>query len=905
MRPTNAGKKLRGRRLLAAGNLRRVAVWCALTTLVMSPTSFAQDRTTHFDIREQKLPSALLDFGRQAGISIIAPNDLVTDQVSPALQGDFTPQRGLSVLLSGTGLRFEFVTAEAVRIYRPADPRIAPVAAHRHHEIEGDADRVVVTGTTISGLHPESSPFQIYTQNDFAELNATTAEEFLAGLPQNAGTISRFAPSVAARVTNLDAVSSADFRGLGAGATLTLLNGRRLARSHSGQSVDVSLIPLDMIQRVEVLKEGASTAYGSDAIGGVINFILQDSLEGAESRFTFATAHAGQQSQATATHKIGAHWPEGRGLLAYSALTSTGLAWSGGGADSAAEKMALAPADTRHHVFGSWSERASEQASVHIVGGYAWRKVKHQYLTDFPDLPQFSTQNSYASRTAQWFVEAEFDFRFSDHLASRLAVSHSRVDVDGGQFTTSLAGFAPFSSSADFDAHDAVSQLEAKLEGDIASPGMPDLRFSLGVGLLAERFRGVHYSTHVQSGGEIGRLSPFNFFELNIPFVEEDGGILLARRFEVNLAGRYTAYQDDSQPELHRDFGASADPKVGFLWSPVAGVSIKATYGTSFRAPSLTQIDPTSASYYLANVDVDGLPATVLGLVSYAASDLDPERAQIRTMGVELGDDRATEGMRLALTHYDIRYQDRIGVATTSGYFPFQDPARSSDVIYRPPSAAFIEQQLRGTSLFDGMNATGLDLSDPVRASLSLFARKDIWIYDLRERNLGSATQQGIDVSLSAVWSPTWGTVRAGLDMTKILSFAEKDSPAGFVRGGAGVEGRPADDRGRAYLGFSSGGWNGDIAVSYVADYSATQQSRSPRIKRWATCDARVSVSLMHPQDGGSSATVSLMVTNLFDKPPPTIETVGDGSFSSNIGFDPVNANPLGRVITLSVATKW
>src|SRR5690606_20309497 len=77
--------------------------------------------------------------------------------------------------------------------------------------------------------------------------------------------------------------SGANLRGQGSEATLVLLNGRRVAvHGMKGQAVDLNTIPLAAIERVEILRDGASSIYGTDAIGGVINFITKKDFRGAE-----------------------------------------------------------------------------------------------------------------------------------------------------------------------------------------------------------------------------------------------------------------------------------------------------------------------------------------------------------------------------------------------------------------------------------------------------------------------------------------------------------------------------------------------------------------------------------------------------------------------------------------------
>src|SRR4029079_7141432 len=91
-----------------------------------------------------------------------------------------------------------------------------------------------------------------------------------------------------------DGTTRISIRGLGANRTLTLLNGRRVVSGGSGAntSVDLNSIPLAMVERVEVLKDGASAVYGSDAIGGVVNIITRNDFNGTE-----ATIYTGRSDK--------------------------------------------------------------------------------------------------------------------------------------------------------------------------------------------------------------------------------------------------------------------------------------------------------------------------------------------------------------------------------------------------------------------------------------------------------------------------------------------------------------------------------------------------------------------------------------------------------------------------------
>jgi iron complex outermembrane receptor protein len=138
--------------------------------------------------------------------------------------------------------------------------------------------RVEVTGSSIKRLAAESSlPITTIRAADFVKQGLTTAQEVLNTIPMNqTSTVTSSAVG-----SGTGGRSSADLRGLGGDKTLVLLNGRRLANHpYFADTVDLNIIPLAALERVEVLRDGASAIYGTDAIGGVINFITKRSVKG-------------------------------------------------------------------------------------------------------------------------------------------------------------------------------------------------------------------------------------------------------------------------------------------------------------------------------------------------------------------------------------------------------------------------------------------------------------------------------------------------------------------------------------------------------------------------------------------------------------------------------------------------
>ena len=152
-------------------------------------------------------------------------------------------------------------------------------------EDKGSAEEIVVTGSRIK-RDPNNSalPLQIITTQELERNAISNPEQLLAFLPTNgtgADNLASNADIVAGQQRGNNGASFANLRSQGSGATLVLLNGRRVAaHGLQGSAVDVNQIPFAAIERVEVLKEGASAIYGTDAIGGVINFILRKDYEG-------------------------------------------------------------------------------------------------------------------------------------------------------------------------------------------------------------------------------------------------------------------------------------------------------------------------------------------------------------------------------------------------------------------------------------------------------------------------------------------------------------------------------------------------------------------------------------------------------------------------------------------------
>src|SRR5690242_3452513 len=169
-------------------------------------------------------------------------------------------------------------------------------------------DRIEVTGTNIKRTEGESGlPVQVMTREELLNGGVQSMQDVLNRISanQSLGSFSEVQGEGDLRI----GFTAASLRGLGFQRTLVLLDGRRIApyALSGGQSVDLSGIPVSALERVEILKDGASAVYGTDAIGGVINFILRKDYQGAEAYANYyGTEHGGGNSwRANATAGYG------------------------------------------------------------------------------------------------------------------------------------------------------------------------------------------------------------------------------------------------------------------------------------------------------------------------------------------------------------------------------------------------------------------------------------------------------------------------------------------------------------------------------------------------------------------------------------------------------------------------
>jgi len=181
-----------------------------------------------------------------------------------------------------------------------------------------DIDAVTVTGSRIKRIgFVTPSPVVGISAEEIRATGAVTISDLMTTLPQLSAT---YTMGNSTRAIGTAGLGLLDLRGMGASRTLVLVNGRRHVGGVSGStSVDINTIPVELIERVEVITGGASAVYGADAVAGVVNFIMKKKFDGYELRGQTGDASEGDFSRSFFSFTGGNEFAGGRGSVVYSA----------------------------------------------------------------------------------------------------------------------------------------------------------------------------------------------------------------------------------------------------------------------------------------------------------------------------------------------------------------------------------------------------------------------------------------------------------------------------------------------------------------------------------------------------------------------------------------------------------
>lgn len=833
----------------------------------------------NFNLPAERLSQALRDVALRTGRNVIAPADLIGSQPAPPLAGTFTAEEAVTRLLDGTGLRYRLVDGTLVVERSPlAEQAAAP------ENSEGSASTITVTGTRIRGAG-SASPVHVNTRRSLEQAGINDLADFSRILPQNyTGGQNRGIAGGGEQggQQNLNDSVSLNLRGLGPDATLTLLNGHRLAYDGLNQGVDIAAIPLSAIDRVEVVADGASALYGSDAVGGVANIILRRDFEGLETTARVGASTGGGNVQQEYSLVGGHRWTSGGFMIALDRSSSTpitadqrsytrGLDPSLFLTDRIRQTSAVASAHQQIapvlslDLDGTAMERHSvlqnpftAGADVHVDGLVSGQSVRSYALT--PTL---------RADLGSWQAS----------LSGTLADSRTRLNTDNYSSTVVRRGHLLY--------EDNLKGAEATAEGPVFSLPGGNARLAVGGGLRA-------IWLHVRNNNLVGgqwvttrdlkerRKVQFAYGELSLPLIGPDQQLPLVDRLTLSGALRY---------EHWNGIGTVTTPKFGAVYQPTRDITLRATWGKSFKIPTLYQVNQIEQGYLIPGFIFSPPPqpagAPIL-LLAGSAPNLKPERATTWSATVELRP-RFIPGLNLQATYFNVDYRDRIAEPLTSVLSALYNPLYDDFITYNPSAAevnALIATLPGGLS-----NQTGAPF-DPAGVGA---------IIDESLRNSERQLIHGFD--LNADYRFDLG--RTGkLLLTGAASYLKSRQQLAAGQAFlplAGTIFHPPHWRGRAGVVFDGHGTGLSAFINYVGPRIDNSFTTLERVGAFVTLDLNASVRTKASAGLLRNVELRLSAMNVLNQKPHLIRVV----YPEEAPYDSTNESPVGRFIGASIRKVW
>ena len=963
----------------------------AMTAVLTASPALAQaDASQSYDLPASDLGEVLRRVALQSGRPIIASAAL-TDGVRVArVKGRYTPDEIVARLLRGTGLRAVAV-GDTLVIQRTVE---SENVAHEHD--------VVVTGTRIRGQPPVGSTVISIDRKAITESGYATTQQIAQSIPQNFGGGPNESTGPAGTFDanaglNATRGASINLRGLGASSTLVLLNGDRAPLSgFGGIFSDISMIPTSAIERIEVVADGSSAIYGSDAVAGVVNIIPRLHFRGAETSLRYGSADGAAQ-EFQASQIIGKRWTGGELVLAYeyyqrnrlaasdrqfatddlrayggadhrSSYANPGTIFAGGqsfaipaGQDGAALSATqliagtvnlgdtwtgadILPEQRRHSAFVAASQELGMGLRLYAHGLVTLRSYDQRQRANYDTRRTVPVTNPYyvdplgthqpigvnyafsrdlgnetgdgkadgvgitagveAKRSA-WTIDLRGSwgrqFQRDDELnrvnSARLAAALADTDPVTAY---NLFGDGPSTNATTIDAVRGSSRnsftstswsMALRVDGPlIALPG-GDVRLAAGGEYRFDRFtdNGSVYDTTTLTPVASAPI-PFpaprrvraEYAELLIPVFGGDATVPGIRRLDLSAALR---------TEQYSDFGATTNPKLGATWELVDGLTLRGTYGKSFRAPSFSELrqDPGTQAIFSYTVPDPSATSGQANIIVLRGNDpkLRPERATTWTLGGDVKP-AALPGFHIGLTYFNIDYRDRIASPAAQIYNFLVNRSTYAPITIEAPSATQVAA-LYASPIF--VNFLNIPASAPFAA-----------VVDARLQNLSVVKEGGVDLDAGYSFDLWRGRTEVGGSITRIFYIKQGLTASSPLNNVVSVLGNPVDLKGRGRLSWSNAHFGAVAFANYVGSYVNRSNATLQHVAAWTTFDLQLAYTFSAGRGPLDGVRVALSATNLFDRDPP-YAAYYIGSYGS--AYDPENANPLKRVVSLQVTKTW
>lgn len=953
---------------------------------------------------KQPLAESLKDVARVTGVNVLFTPDAVAGVQAQALNGQMTARLAVEALLAGSNLE---VVSDAnggliVRRRQSADSGSAPAASTRsanlsatpsvaaQQDAEGGrgsasaeqppVERIVVTGTHIKGGN-RTRPVTTVTRDDIEKQGINDADGLVRALP---GAIVSNSPALANTTSNNNGFGTGvDLRGLGGDATLTLINGRRMAPAGGsrGGFTDISSIPFVAIERIEVLPDGASAIYGSEAVGGVVNFILRSDYEGFQVSGRYGSG-AHESDDYTVSAVGGLRWETGGilgviqhrhvdpvngldvGLTTMDLRSRGGSDWRtsgfgrpgtvydilgiglpGSGAPFAAIPTGqngsnllpsqvlpfqmsmsdtpirqLTPEDTQTSGFLTFEQQLGSLATLSVDFLASERETPLSSDFGIPVFVVVSPLNPFnkfgvpvlvgyradefgglqgEGNTKVTLLNAElqgdlFGPDWSWTLGGTLGTDYTKATqgpipddaaiAAAADSTNPANAFNPFGDGSlqpgnlralyDIVEVKTTSRSDSaygRLNGSLFELAGGDVRAVAGFDVRHESLRQVSFAD--------GVVSTLGFFQNNTnpdrditafyaeavaPIVSPEMGLSLIHRLDFSVAARYEDYSD---------FGNTTNPLLSAAYAPIEPLTFRASWGTSFRAPRLSELYQQQRTLPTPIFDPrkPGGPGVVVVQYSLGGNpDLQPEEADTVRIGATFAP-KSEPRLRADIAWFDIDYTNRIR--------GFSDGFRLQQIIQNelsmPPGTVVRNASGNLVSVKGlNLNIAGVELSG--------------WDFSLL---------YGFDVDAVALNFNLGGTI---LDKAE-----ERLTPGSTPFEFGGIFGEVADLK---LNGGVSAGWQ-DLSLwlgfthvgdqTYLFNDPVTGAARRQSMDAYTTWNTSLGWSPKAESGWTDGLRFQLGVNNLFDDEPQFIDRPGTN------GWDVANYDVRGRVVYFQITKAF
>lgn len=843
-----------------------VAMSVLVVAIASTDAAAAQDNDHHvYHLPAQSLGDALRAVAVASGRAIGSPAALVSGKTSAALDGDFTTASAIKALLTGSGLRAQPVGAGFV--IEPDDAASGPP--------QPAADDVVVTGSRIRGA-PVASPLISVSARKSLDAGQASLGDIVRSIPQSYGGGQN--PAIgfnvpATKGVNVGGGSSIDLRGLGSDATLTLLDGHRLSYSASRQSIDVSAIPLGAVDRIEIVPDGASSLYGSDAVAGVANIVLRKRYDGLETSARLGWATDGGDFEQRYGVTGGTHWSSGGVVASYEYAQATAItAGERSFASTTSPIVTLLPPTRNHSALVTANQDIADGLSLDVTGFFNKRWTTQTSATLalgnlYRFIYAFEDQSFAIAPTLNWQIGSWRTF-----LTGSYGSDH--VHFTSTTATGATATVSPLSCYC----NSAVAG-EVGADGPLMRLGAQSIKLAVGAGYRSnnfERFQGTGNAQNVDRSQD----SYYAYGELNLPLISADDHSSIGRRLNASAALRYERYPG---------IGEIVTPKLGLIYAPSDDVDLKGSWGRSFRAPTLQQ-------QYMAPSILVIAPST-FGGAGYAAgatafyvsggnAALKPERASTWSATLDIHP-RALAGASLALTYFNVDYRDRIVTPIAFSNQALSNPIYA-DRVTRSPNAAVLAALGNGQTI----QYIGAGTYNPANVAV---------LIDNRSVNAGRQDAHGVDALLT--YRIGLGLDDRALSLTADASYLDSSQQITAAQPTTPLAGQifnPPNWRARGGADWNAGAFGASAYVNYAGPVRDSRYSPAPLVASLTSFDLSMRYRLPR---GGLLGGISVIVSalDLFNAKPAQIATttIGDAP------FDSTNYSPVGRVAAVRIAKSW